>query len=41
MDSTRNMERFYGLLIEPTLFGGFAVLRTWERIGTWGRTRLD
>ena len=41
VDPGRNMARYYGLTIEPTLFGGFAVRRTWGRLGTWGRSRLD
>ncbi len=41
VDPVRNMNRFYHLSVEPTLFGGFAVRRTWGRLGTRGRTRLD
>ncbi|EAV40995.1 hypothetical protein SIAM614_29736 [Stappia aggregata IAM 12614] len=41
VDPVRNMNRFYHLSVEPTLFGGFAVRRSWGRVGTWGRTRLD
>ncbi|WP_353608339.1 MULTISPECIES: WGR domain-containing protein, partial [unclassified Labrenzia] len=41
VDPGRNMNRFYHLSVEPTLFGGFAVRRTWGRLGTRGRTRLD
>lgn len=41
VDHGRNMARFYALSIEPTLFGGYAVLRSWGRIGTAGRSRLD
>ncbi len=37
IDATRNMERFYMLSLEPTLFGEVAVLRHWGRIGTRGR----
>jgi predicted DNA-binding WGR domain protein len=40
-DPGRNIDRFYHLAVEPTLFCGFAVRRTWGRVGTWGRTRLD
>ncbi|MEE4015594.1 WGR domain-containing protein [Roseibium sp. FZY0029] len=41
VDPGRNMNRFYHLSVEPTLFGGFGVRRTWGRLGTWGQTRLD
>ena len=33
----RNMARFYGIDIQPTLFGEMSVLRSWGRIGTKGR----
>ncbi len=32
-----NMARFYGIDIQPTLFGEMSVLRNWGRIGTKGR----
>ena len=32
-----NMARFYGIDIQPTLFGEMSVLRSWGRIGTKGR----
>ncbi len=32
-----NMARFYGIEIQPTLFGEMSVLRSWGRIGTKGR----
>ncbi|MFC6658332.1 WGR domain-containing protein [Roseibium salinum] len=34
------MARFYRLAIEPTLFGGLVLHRTWGRLGTWGQSRL-
>lgn len=40
VDRDRNMARFYRLAIEPTLFGGFVLRRTWGRLGTWGQSRL-
>ena len=36
-----NMARFYRLEVLPTLFGEWALLRSWGRIGTHGRTRLE
>lgn len=35
---TKNMARFYGIALQPTLFGEVAVVRCWGRIGTRGRT---
>jgi predicted DNA-binding WGR domain protein len=35
------MARFYAMSIEPTLFGGEALVRNWGRIGTRGRYRVD
>ena len=32
-----NMARFYGIELQPTLFGEMSVLRSWGRIGTQGR----
>jgi predicted DNA-binding WGR domain protein len=34
---SRNMARFYGIALQPTLFGEVAVVRCWGRIGTRGR----
>jgi predicted DNA-binding WGR domain protein len=35
------MARFYAMLIEPDLFGGSALVRRWDRIGTRGQERID
>ena len=32
------MARFYGITLQPTLFGEVSVVRCWGRIGTRGRT---
>jgi predicted DNA-binding WGR domain protein len=40
-DPALNMARFYCLEVAPTLFGEVAVLRTWGRIGTRGRTKVE
>ena len=37
IDPERNMARFYGIEVQPTLFGEVSVLRNWGRIGTKGR----
>jgi len=36
-----NIAQFYRLDILPTLFGDWAVQRSWGRIGTFGRCRRD
>jgi predicted DNA-binding WGR domain protein len=41
IDATRNMRRFYLLSIQPTLFGGAALVRNWGRIGTSGQTMMQ
>ena len=41
VDSARNMARFYRLQMQPTLFGGFTVMREWGRIGQAGSCRHD
>ena len=35
-DATRNMARFYGLMVVPGLFGQTGLCRTWDRIGARG-----
>jgi predicted DNA-binding WGR domain protein len=37
VDAARNMRRFYQLDIEPDLFGGVLLLKSWGRIGARGR----
>ena len=41
IDPTRNMARFYRLSIEPNLFGGVSLVRTWGRIGGASRTMIE
>ena len=36
-DPARNMARFYTMALQPTLFGEWALLREWGRIGSAGR----
>jgi predicted DNA-binding WGR domain protein len=40
VDPACNMARFYGLAVEPTLFGEWVLMRCWGRIGTAGQGRL-
>ncbi len=35
------MARFYMLSIQPTLFGGSSLVRSWGRIGTNGRAMIE
>jgi predicted DNA-binding WGR domain protein len=37
IDATRNMWRYYDLMLQPTLFGEISVVRSWGRIGAPGR----
>ena len=38
VDRDKNMHRFYAIAVERTLFGDWAVVRCWGRIGTCGRS---
>lgn len=35
-----NMARFYGISVQPTLFGEISVMRNWGRIGTRGQAMV-
>lgn len=39
IDPAKKMQRFYRLDIQPTLFGEYAVVREWGRIGQGGQVR--
>ncbi len=41
IDAARNMRRFYMLSLQPTLFGGVALIRNWGRIGTNGQAMIE
>ncbi len=36
-DLDRNMHRFYAMQLSPTLFGEWALIRRWGRIGSQGQ----
>jgi len=36
IDPAQNMARFYALAVQPTLFGEWALVREWGRIGQGG-----
>jgi predicted DNA-binding WGR domain protein len=39
VDPSRNMARFYRLVLQPDLFGGCSLVREWGRIGSAGQVR--
>lgn len=41
IDAARNMRRFYELGVQPTLFGGFSLVRAWGRIGSAGQCKVE
>ncbi|WP_176086554.1 WGR domain-containing protein [Martelella sp. HB161492] len=41
IDPPRRMRRFYRVTVEPTLFGEWALVREWGRIGSSGGQRLE
>jgi predicted DNA-binding WGR domain protein len=38
---SENMARFYRVEVRRTLFGEWAVVRNWGRIGTYGREKFE
>src|SRR4051812_11515828 len=41
IDPDRHVARFYSLMIERDLFGTLTLVRSWGRIGTSGRERVE
>ena len=41
IDHEQNMHRYYRLDVQPDLFGEWALVREWGRIGQAGRYRVD
>lgn len=41
IDRTRNMARYYRMSVAETLFGDWAVIREWGRIGRRGQSREE
>lgn len=41
IDRARNMARYYRLSVVETLFGDWAMLREWGRIGSRGQSRAE
>ena len=40
-DPSKNSRRFYALQVTQTIFGSWALIRIWGRIGHQGGTRLE
>lgn len=40
-DPSRNLSRFYRMLIVPDLFGHWVLLREWGRIGAGGQVKAE
>lgn len=40
-DPSRNMHRFYRMVVQRSLFGGASLIREWGRIGRAGQIRID
>jgi predicted DNA-binding WGR domain protein len=41
IDGDKNMARFYKIVLQRTLFGEWAVIREWGRIGRPGTVRAE
>jgi len=41
VDPSKNSYRFYALQVTQTLFGSWALIRQWGRIGHQGGTKLE
>jgi predicted DNA-binding WGR domain protein len=41
IDDKNNMARFYKLDVQPSLFGGWSLVREWGRIGRAGKVCLE
>jgi predicted DNA-binding WGR domain protein len=40
-DPSKNMRRFYLMVVQRDLFGGASLVREWGRIGSAGKLRID
>lgn len=40
VDASRNMARYYRMTVQPTLFGEWAVVREWGRLGSGWQVRV-
>ncbi|WP_417714959.1 WGR domain-containing protein [Roseibium sp. SCP14] len=41
IDPNKNMRRFYAMTVQPNLFGGSSLIRTWGRIGNSGQLKVE
>ena len=40
VDAKHNMARYYHMTLQPTLFGGWSLVREWGRIGRGGQVKM-
>lgn len=40
-EPSKNIRRFYSMMVQPDLFGGASLVREWGRIGQAGQVRID
>lgn len=40
IDASQNMARYYRMIVQPTLFGEWSVVREWGRLGRGGQVRV-
>ena len=40
-DTSRNMRRFYMMVVQRDLFGGASLVREWGRVGCSGQVRIE
>jgi len=41
IDPQKNMQRFYAMTVQPNLFGGASLFRSWGRIGNGGQLKVE
>lgn len=41
VDDAKNMARYYRMSLQPTLFGEWAVVREWGRLGRGGQVKAN
>ncbi|MDB4111152.1 WGR domain-containing protein [Yoonia sp.] len=40
-EPSKNVRRFYMMVVQPDLFGGASLIREWGRLGSAGQVRID
>jgi len=41
VDPSKNIRRFYSMVVQPDLFGGASLVCEWGRVGLAGQVRID